>query len=356
MTKNPAAPVEDGRPLVSQALTARGTWLFAAILAVAGLGLFIALEARRSAPSSPAIALAPGATTGPALQAPPPLYLPPEYQLPPMPGMMPENEGRDLDVPKVRPGTPSVSIARDNRRLQITARQSPDQASMPSDGSSQGARPSFENAYYNSPTNFPGSAASSPAASDADRAKARRLANPSTTVPQGVVIHAVLETALDSNHPGFARAIVSRDVYGFDGTKVLIPRGSKLFGQYEAEVASGQNRALIQWRRLTRPDGGIIDVDSPSADPLGRAGVRGKVNSHFFERFGGAILQSTLDIGVQLATRKAAGNTVILGLPNSVQNTGVQRPESIQPTLSVRQGTSVSVFVARDLDFSDIEQ
>jgi type IV secretion system protein VirB10 len=103
-----------------------------------------------------------------------------------------------------------------------------------------------------------------------------------------------------------------------------------------------------------RPDGSTIDVDSPTADPLGRAGVKGKVDTHFFERFGGAILQSVLDAGVQLATREAAGDTVVLSLPNNSQ-TVAARPEDIRPTIKVRQGTSVSVFVGRDLDFTDVE-
>ncbi|WP_245656612.1 TrbI/VirB10 family protein [Novosphingobium naphthalenivorans] len=189
------------------------------------------------------------------------------------------------------------------------------------------------------------------------RVEARTFKNPGTTVPQGAVIQAVMETALDSTRAGFARAIVSRDVESFDGTRVLIPKGSRLFGDYQADVSLGQKRALIQWKRLTRPDGTIIDLDSPSADPLGRAGVKGKVNTHFFQRFGGAILQSVLDIGVRAATEKVASNTVIVGLPGATtQATTIQNPADIKPTLKIAQGASVSVFVARDLDFTSVER
>lgn len=105
-----------------------------------------------------------------------------------------------------------------------------------------------------------------------------------------------------------------------------------------------------------RPDGAMINLDSPSADPLGRAGVKGKVNSHFFERFSGAILQSTLDIGVQLATRSVSRDAVILALPGSMQGVTQVAPDKVQPTLTVRQGSSVSVFVSRDLDFSTVTE
>jgi type IV secretion system protein VirB10 len=195
-----------------------------------------------------------------------------------------------------------------------------------------------------------------------ERVEARRFLNPTTTVPKGTIVQAVLETALDSTRAGFARAIVSRDVYGFDGSRVLISKGSRLIGEYKADLTDGQSRALIQWDRLTRPDGVIINLDSPSADPLGRAGVKGKVNSHFFAKFGGAILQSALDVGSQVATNKIASGTVVYALPSlsglrgATQSNGLVAQDKIQPTLTVKQGTSVSVFVARDLDFTSVEQ
>jgi type IV secretion system protein VirB10 len=177
------------------------------------------------------------------------------------------------------------------------------------------------------------------------------------TVPKGTIVAAVLETALDSSRAGGVRAIVSRDVRSFDGSRVLIPRGSRLYGEYAADVSAGQNRAMIEWQRLLRPDGVTIELDSPSADPLGRAGVRGKVHSNFFARFGGAILQSVLDIGVALAVGAVTdGDSVIVSVPQGAQQAvGQALPPPPQPRLSVPQGTSVSVFVARDLDFSTVD-
>lgn len=113
-----------------------------------------------------------------------------------------------------------------------------------------------------------------------------------------------------------------------------------------------------------RPDGIIISLDSPSADPLGRAGVKGKVDNHFFAKFGGAILQSALDIGVQVASNRiVSGNGTTIyapglnALPGTVQgSSSISSPEKVQPPLTVRQGTSVSVFVARDLDFTLADQ
>jgi type IV secretion system protein VirB10 len=192
---------------------------------------------------------------------------------------------------------------------------------------------------------------------DTSRQRAGSFANRSTSVVQGTLIPAVLESALDSTRPGFVRAIVSRDVRGFDGTRVLIPRGSRLIGEYESDAKSGENRALINWTRLIRPDGATVAIDSPAADPLGRNGVRARVNSHFLERFGGAILQSVLDIGVNAAARAVDSPTVI-ALPGSFGGAASQRiqPQQVTPTLTVKRGTSISIFVARDLDFTGVEQ
>ncbi|WP_373489026.1 TrbI/VirB10 family protein, partial [Blastomonas sp.] len=189
------------------------------------------------------------------------------------------------------------------------------------------------------------------------RARAGAFANRSTSIIQGTLIPAILESALDSTRPGFARAIVSRDVRGFDGTRVLIPRGSRLIGEYGSDNVAGENRALITWTRLIRPDGATVVIDSPVADPFGRVGVRARVNTHFFERFGSAILQSVLDIGVNAAARAIDSPTVI-ALPGSFGGIPSQRvqPQQITPTLTVKRGTSVSVFVARDLDFTGVEQ
>ncbi|WP_420137922.1 TrbI/VirB10 family protein [Sphingomonas sp.] len=183
------------------------------------------------------------------------------------------------------------------------------------------------------------------------------LANKAATVPQGTLIPAVLETAFDSTRPGFARAIVSRDVRGFDGSKVLISRGSSLVGQYQSDVAPGQKRAIISWTRLLRPDGVTIELDSPAVDPVGRGGVRASVNNHIPQRILSAVLQSSFEIGTLLATRAVSGS-VILALPTSLQGSMAASPQATQimPTLKVPAGTSISIFVARDLEFGSETQ
>jgi type IV secretion system protein VirB10 len=182
--------------------------------------------------------------------------------------------------------------------------------------------------------------------------RASALANRSTTVPQGVLIPAVLETGFDSTQPGYARAIVSRDVRSFDGTNVLISRGSRLIGEYRSDVGQGQKRAVIIWSRLIRPDGMTITMDSPAVDTVGRGGVPASVNTHFFQRLGDALLQSTVGLGAALAQRAVTGPVVVFS-GNAAATAGQVVPtNSYVPTLTVPAGKSISVFVAHDLDFS----
>jgi type IV secretory pathway VirB10-like protein len=189
-----------------------------------------------------------------------------------------------------------------------------------------------------------------------DAARAGRLGNASFTVPEGTVLAGTLETAINSDLPGHVRAVVSRSVTSFNGSQILIPKGSRLVGQYQSNLAVGQKRTFIIWERLIRPDGVTIALASPGTDSLGRAGVTGKVDSHFMRRFGAALLLSVIDAGSR-AVSAGSGNVVIAGGAGgaaSAAGTGLQNDVNIPPTIKVAQGTAIRIFLNRDLDFSDV--
>ena len=188
-------------------------------------------------------------------------------------------------------------------------------------------------------------------------AQARRMTGLDRLVPQGAIVGAVMETALNSDLPGFARAITSRDVRSFDGSTILIPAGSRVIGQYKSGIAQGASRVFVLWTRLIRPDGVSIELASPAVDDLGRGGIGGKVNRHFLQRFGGAILTSVLSGGISAAaTSLSGGSTVIVGSASQATGLAQQATQSgdIPPTITTRQGATVRIFVARDLDFSRV--
>lgn len=192
-------------------------------------------------------------------------------------------------------------------------------------------------------------------AAPAERSRAVMLRDTGSIVAQGTVIPAVLETALNSDLPGFTRAVISRDVRSFDGRTVLVPRGSRLIGQYRSAQALGASRAFVIWTRILRPDGASIQIGSSGTDELGRAGLAGKVDRHFLERFSGSILLSVVNAGLTAAAGPPSAQ-IVIGSSQDASSiaSSASLPQSISPTIRVAQGTPIRIFVARDLDFSSV--
>ena len=187
--------------------------------------------------------------------------------------------------------------------------------------------------------------------SGSDVAKATKMKNPGQTVSQGTLIPAVLETAINSDLPGFVRAVVSSDIRSFDGSRVLVPRSSRLIGQYKSGVSGGQTRAYVMWTRLIRPDGVSVALASPAVDAMGQTGLTGSVDSHFMKRFGSALLLSVVGAASTVAS---GGAGLILSGGESAASVAASRDGQIPPTIKVRQGQPIRVFTAKDLDFSTV--
>jgi type IV secretion system protein VirB10 len=188
-------------------------------------------------------------------------------------------------------------------------------------------------------------------ASATDSATATRMADPGSTVSQGTLIPAVLETTINSDLPGFARAVVSQDVRSFDGSRVLIPRSSRLIGQYRSGLAAGQTRVYVLWSRLIRPDGVSVAIASPGTDEAGTSGLTGDVKSHFFKRFGSAMLLSVVGAASAIGT---GGASLLVSGGGGAAGVAAQQNGAIPPTIRVQQGHPVRVFTARDLNFSQV--
>lgn len=319
--------------------------------------LFLVLDSRRSQHSEPSVRARPSDDAASAWAVPPPLYVPPvqETVYAPPPAVEQKPFPAVLPAPAPAPAARIVPAP-----IAGPTQPFPQYTPVPAP-----ARPPQQRTSAGSPlvidTGTSGDSAIETAASPGGNApttitrmRASILANRSMTVPQGYLIPAVLETAFDSTKPGFARAVVSRDVRGFDGKNVLIPRGSRLIGEYRTAATQGQNRAVIIWTRLIRPDGMTIMMDSPAVDTVGRGGVAASVDNHFFARLGDALLQSTFQIGQAFAGRAVTGPVVVL--PGAAAAAGAQAVAPTEtnyvPTLKVPPAKSISVFVAHDLDFS----
>lgn len=183
------------------------------------------------------------------------------------------------------------------------------------------------------------------------------IANPSNTVLQGTMIEATLENAVDSSLPGQLTAIVTRPVWSFNQAQILVPAGSRLFGEYSSEVEIGQGRILVAWTRLVTPDGQSVQMEAFGGDAQGRSGITGKVNSRFAERFGSAALISLLGAAPAVAAanyadKLSADTAQSVGQDlGSAMGSAVEAYTSLPPIISVAPGAAITVMVDRDLEF-----
>jgi type IV secretion system protein VirB10 len=178
-------------------------------------------------------------------------------------------------------------------------------------------------------------------------------------LPKGAFIDCTLETAIDSSLPGMTTCVMATDSFSADGSVVLLERGTKLVGEKRGQVRAGSARIFVLWTEARTPTGVVVPLASPGTDELGRAGMPGEVNRHFFERFGAAILISVIDGAVQAAVqsqREDDGGTVVVSPSSSsqVMTEVLKSTLGIPPTVVKPQGDRIAVLVARDLDFRSV--
>lgn len=185
--------------------------------------------------------------------------------------------------------------------------------------------------------------------------EAFRMEFPDRTLVQGSVIQAALQSAINSDLPGNVVAVVSEPVPAFSGDRVLIPRGSRLFGQYRSGIQLNQKRVLILWTRVLTPDGTSMNIAAVGGDPLGRSGLTGLVDTKFAERFGGAALISVIGAAPSIASEQAQDEVTSELLENigedlaDATSSVIADQVSIAPTIYVDQGAGVTVLVDRDV-------
>jgi len=206
-------------------------------------------------------------------------------------------------------------------------------------------------------------------------------------IPQGTMIRGTLETAINSDLAGMVKGIVREDVYSFDGRRILIPAGSSLIGDYKSGVDRGQERVLIIWTRMIRGDGVSVQLGSYGTDRLGRSGMTGIVDRKYWERFGPPALMTLIGGATQYIAqlgqkqnqyitvvngdgsvtripqnsgdtsqdraRQIAAETIASGI-QQLGSEAFQDSRNIRPTIHIPQGSDISVFVTRDLDFAGL--
>lgn len=186
-------------------------------------------------------------------------------------------------------------------------------------------------------------------------ATARMIGDRNYLITAGAIIPCTLQTAMDSSVPGYATCIIPRDVYSDNGRVVLMEKGTRVFGEYQGGLNRGQYRLFAMWTRAVTPRGVAIDIGSPASDTLGRAGMTGKVNRFFWERFGSALLFSVLESGGQVAASAVGPDgTNITRVPSDSTSQILSDTQQIRPVVRINQGAEMGITVAKDFDFSSV--
>ncbi len=174
---------------------------------------------------------------------------------------------------------------------------------------------------------------------------------------QGHRFNAVLTHAIQSDLPGMVVAEISQDIYGYQSNIALLPKGTRLIGQYNNRLKVGDTRLYIVWQRAITPTGIDIPLESIGTDRLGQTGLTGDINTHFWETFGTSSLLSVMAVGASNLSSEQGemSNQYQQAVTDSLMETS----ESIlvdrlnrKPTIHVHQGEVIHVMVAKDLDFT----
>jgi len=197
--------------------------------------------------------------------------------------------------------------------------------------------------------------------------KTHLLNDPETLMLRGTYIRCVLETRIITDVPGFTSCVVTEPVYSFDGRTLLLSRGSKVLGKYQADPNG--SRVAVLWDRIITPNGISVDMKSPGIDPLGGAGYPGHVDSHWGSRISAALLISMLSDGFAYEaaehgpTTASVSSGVVVQTPfqsrtaqtlQDLAGQSVRRAANRPVTVTINQGTIVDIYVTHDVDFSGV--
>jgi type IV secretion system protein VirB10 len=190
--------------------------------------------------------------------------------------------------------------------------------------------------------------------------RAYRLPDATLMITRGKVIPCTLIPAVDTTLTGIVSCVTAEDTTGADNKVSLMERGTICTGQQAGGIAHGQRRVGIIWQRCETPQHVLVPLDAGGADSLGRPGIPGEVDNHFWDRFGAAIALSLIsDVGSYLASQGGGNTTVVFPVvsgPQAIMSEVLKHNIDIAPTITAQQGARVLIYLAGDIDFRDVYQ
>ena len=180
-------------------------------------------------------------------------------------------------------------------------------------------------------------------------------------VYEGTLIETALMNRLDGDASGPVKVLVTNPVYSHDHQHVLIPDGTVVLGETHKIGTTGfghQRRLAVVFHRMIMPDGYSVDLDQfLGLNQIGETGLKDKVNNHYFQIFGSSIALGIIAGAAEVSNSGGAltGNgtdAYKYGVASSLSQSATTILDqfiNIPPTITIREGHRVKVYISQDL-------
>jgi type IV secretion system protein VirB10 len=174
---------------------------------------------------------------------------------------------------------------------------------------------------------------------------------------EGTVIEAVLTNRLNGSFAGPINCMVTANIYSHDGQQLLIPQGSRVLGEVKRVTSFGQERLSVAFHRLIMPDGYSVSLDQfKGLNQIGETGLRDQINHHYVQIFGVSLAIGAIAGLAQADTRsglvQSSTDAYRQGVADSLSQSSLRildRYLNLLPTLTIREGHRVNVYLSDDL-------
>lgn len=230
--------------------------------------------------------------------------------------------------------------------------------------------PSDSQSYQNkgTPENTSGTEANDANPGVAKVTSVRRLGlDPNLYLPVDRYIPCSMMRRFVSDVGGRISCLIGEDVYSANHYVKLLPAGTVARGFYRTgALQHGRSRMFVIWTELRTPEPGSLQIpliDTEATGPLGEAGISGWIDTHFWERFGNALMLSTVQDVAAAASDSAPGkdrNTDYTentrAAASEMAKTALENSINIPPTMYLNQGDVIGIMTGTDIDFSSVYQ
>ncbi|UMO88896.1 hypothetical protein HP572_04870 [Pectobacterium sp. PL64] len=196
----------------------------------------------------------------------------------------------------------------------------------------------------------------------------RRLGlDPNLYLPVDHYIPCSIMRRFVSDVGGRISCLIVEDVYSANHYVKLLPAGTVARGFYRTgALQHGRSRMFVIWTELRTPEPGSLQIpliDTEATGTLGEAGISGWIDTHFWERFGNALMLSTVQDVAAAASDSAPGkdrNTDYTentrAAASEMAKTALENSINIPPTMYLNQGDVIGIMTGTDIDFSSVYQ